>query len=196
MSAPPPPRALVLASASPRRADLLALLGLQVRIEPQTVDESPLQGETPEGLAARLAILKAAAVAAKPFPCLVVGADTIVVVDGRVLGKPRDTAEARAFLSLLSGRTHEVITGLAVRALPEEETRVECARSRVRFAELPEETIGWYAASGEGFDKAGAYALQGKGALLVASIEGSYTNVIGLPLDRLYPHLRRWRILP
>jgi len=172
------------------------MLGLPLTIAPVGIDESPRAAETPEDLALRLAREKALAAAPPALPALVVAADTIVVVGGRVLGKPKDASEARRFLALLSGRTHDVITGLAVRACPEEDLTGETATSRVTMAPLSEQEIDWYAATGEGMDKAGAYALQGKGALFVTSIEGSYTNVIGLPLERLHQHLRRWHLLP
>jgi septum formation protein len=187
-----PPRALILASASPRRADLLRLAGLDFSIRPASVDETPLAAEPAEELAERLARLKAGSVAGPlPLPAAVIGADTVVAIDGRIMSKPRDGADARRMLRLLAGREHQVITAFAVRAVPEESIVCERCVSRVRFASMSEEEIEWYAGTGEGLDKAGAYALQGIGALFVASIAGSYTNVIGLPLERLYPHLRR-----
>ena len=125
-----------------------------------------------------------------------VAADTVVAVDGVVLGKPAAADEARRMIRLLAGRTHEVITALAVRALPEEVVACDRVLSRVTFAPMSAEEIDWYAATGEGSDKAGGYALQGIGGLFVRAIEGSYTNVIGLPLETLYPHLRRWDLLP
>lgn len=172
------------------------MLGLRVTIAPVGIDESPRPSENPEDLALRLARDKALAAAPGPDSALIVAADTIVVIGRRILGKPKDAQEAGRFLALLSGRSHHVITGLALRACPEEDITLETATSRVTMAPLSEEDIDWYAATGEGMDKAGAYALQGKGALFVTSIEGSYTNVIGLPLERLYPHLRRWHLLP
>ena len=144
----------------------------------------------------RLARAKAAAVARPASHALILGADTVVVVDGALLGKPADRGEASLMLGRLAGRTHEVITALALRAVPEETVVVERTRSLVTFASMSASEIDWYAATGEGLDKAGAYALQGLGALFVTAIAGSYTNVIGLPLDRLYPHLRRWGFLP
>jgi septum formation protein len=124
-----------------------------------------------------------------------VAADTLVVLDGEVLGKPRDTAEAARFVARLAGRTHQVMTGLAVRTHPEETLETELAVSRVTFAPMSGAEIDWYAATGEGLDKAGAYALQGIGAVFVTAVEGSYTNVIGLPMERLYPHLLRFGLL-
>lgn len=185
------PRDLVLASASPRRAELLTLIGLRFRVTPVDVDETPRPGEEPGPLATRLARDKAMAVAAPAGPAAVLGADTVVVVDGTILGKPADEEEARRFVRRLAGRTHEVVTAFAFRLSPEESVAVETAVSRVTFAPMSDAEVAWYAATGEGMDKAGAYALQGIGACFIRSIEGSYTNVIGLPLDRLYPYLLR-----
>lgn len=148
------------------------------------VDESPLPGEAPERLCERLARLKAEAGAEGAVEdALVLAADTIVVIDGRVLGKPADREEARAMLSLLQGREHCVMTGLSLRWRGRTLSGVE--RTSVRFRPLTGAEVAAYAAMGEGDDKAGAYAIQGKGALLVSSIEGDYFNVVGLPLCRL-----------
>ena len=192
----PVPRTIVLASASPRRADLLRAIGLDFIVAPSDVDETARAGEQPRPMAERLARAKVAAVRALPSPALAIAADTVVVVNGTLFGKPRDDADARRMLRQLSGRTHEVITAIALRARPEEEIVCESVMSRVTFAPLSETEIEWYIATGEGADKAGAYALQGIGALFVTSVEGSYTNVIGLPLDRIYPYLLRWNCLP
>ncbi|HEV8702005.1 MAG TPA: Maf family protein [Candidatus Polarisedimenticolia bacterium] len=188
-------RALILVSASPRRSHLLRQAGLDFSVQPADVDESPLPGEAPGDLAARLARAKVRALPAPPGPALAIAADTVVAIDGTILGKPRDPADARRMLGLLSGRTHHVITAVALRALPEESLVSERAESLVTFVPMTAEEIAWYAATGEGMDKAGAYALQGIGALFIASIEGSYTNVIGLPLERLHPHLRRYGLI-
>jgi nucleoside triphosphate pyrophosphatase len=190
-----PPRTLLLASASPRRAELLRMLGLEFSTVATSIDETPGAGEAPAVVAPRLARAKALAVPPPPGRTLVIAADTIVVIDGAILGKPADEAEARRFVARLAGATHEVITSIAVRACPEESIACESSVSRVTFAPLSAEEIAWYAGTGEGRDKAGAYALQGIGALFITAIEGSYTNVIGLPLDRLYPHLVRWGFL-
>jgi septum formation protein len=187
---------VVLMSASPRRAELLRLAGVAFRIHPVDIDETPLPGEAPGDLAERLARCKAARPAALPSPSLAIGADTVVAVGGDLLGKPRDLADARRMLRLLAGRWHEVVTAVAVRAVPEEIVLCRRTTSRVLFVAMSEDEISWYAASGEGMDKAGAYALQGKGALFVSAIEGSYTNVIGLPMETLYPLLRRFAVLP
>lgn len=191
-----PGRALVLASASPRRAELLRMLDLPFEVLPADVDETPLPDETPRQVALRLARAKALAIEPRHLPALVVAADTIVVIDGRILGKPVDDAETRRFLALLAGRTHEVITATATRACPEEWIEADAVTARVTFAPMSPGAIDWYAGTGEGRDKAGAYALQGKGALFVERVEGSYTNVIGLPLEWLRPRLARWGFLP
>lgn len=190
-----PSRSLILVSASPRRSDLLRLAGLDFTVRPADVDETPLPGEAPGDLALRLACAKARALPVPDRPALLVAADTVVAIDGTTLGKPRDPADARRMLGLLSGRTHQVITGVALRVLPEETLVSDRVLSLVTFVPMSGEEIDWYAATGEGMDKAGAYALQGIGAYFIASIEGSYTNVIGLPLERLHPHLRRFGLI-
>ena len=191
-----PSRSILLVSASPRRSDLLRLAGLEFAVHPAEVDETPHPGESAGDLAERLASAKVLALKPPSFPALAIAADTVVSVLDTVLGKPRNPQEARHMLRLLSGRSHEVTTVVALRALPEESIVCERARSRVTFAPMSAEEIDWYVATGEGMDKAGAYALQGIGALFIESIDGSYTNVIGLPLERLYPHLRRHGLLP
>ena len=188
---PASPRAIVLASASPRRADLLRGLGLSFSVRPAEVPETPRPGEAAGDMAERLARDKAAGLLTPPDPSLVLAADTVVVLDGRLLGKPRDDREACDMLARLAGATHEVITGYALRLTPEGALHSGRARSRVTFLPLSASEIDWYVGTGEGRDKAGAYALQGIGALFISRVEGSYTNVIGLPLDHLYPHLLR-----
>ena len=190
-----PSRSLILVSASPRRSDLLRQAGLAFTVRPADVDETPLPGEAPGDLAMRLACAKARALPVPGTPALAMAADTVVAIDGTTLGKPRDPEDARRMLGLLSGRTHQVITAIALRALPEETLVSERALSLVTFVPMSGKEIDWYAATGEGMDKAGAYALQGIGAYFIASIEGSYTNVIGLPLERLHPHLRRFGLI-
>ena len=191
-----PCRSIVLVSASPRRSDLLRLAGLTFTVRPVEVDETPRPGESPGFLAERLARAKVQALTKAPSPALAVAADTVVSAAGALLGKPRDRADARRMLRLLAGRTHEVTTAVALRELPEETITCERTVSSVTFAPMSAEEIDWYVATGEGMDKAGAYALQGIGALFIVSIAGSYTNVIGLPLESLYPHLRRHGLLP
>jgi septum formation protein len=180
---------LVLASASPRRAELLARLGLDPTIRPAHVDESPHPDERPADLVVRLAATKAAAVVDPHRDDeVVLAADTEVVVDDRVLGKPRDRDDAAAMLRSLSGRTHEVVTGLAVQRGAS--ARLTQVTTRVTFRALTATEIDWYLATGEPSDKAGGYALQGAGAVLVERIEGSDTNVIGLPLAETVALLR------
>jgi septum formation protein len=170
---------LVLASASPRRADLLRAAGYQFIVRPTGVDESILPGETPHAHVCRLADAKAAAAAATDDE-VVLGADTVVVVDGVILGKPADDAEAAAMLRRISGRSHEVLTGVTLRLGPR--TRSAVARTVVHFTHLAEEDLAWYVASGEPRDKAGAYGVQGLASRFVERIEGSYANVVGLPV--------------
>ncbi len=173
-----------LASGSPRRRALLHDLGWDFETVSPDVDEAPLPGEKPEALCERLARLKAEAGAKTAGPnALVLAADTIVVIDGRVLGKPSGREEACAMLRLLQGRAHEVMTGIALSRGGELLSGVE--RTVVHFRPLTEAEVQAYAATGEGDDKAGAYAIQGKGALLISAIEGDYFNVVGLPLCRL-----------
>ena len=169
---------LVLASASPRRSELLRSVGLEFEVIPADIDESVLPGESPTAYVARLSAEKAAAVARRVgSDVIVVAADTTVDIDGLILEKPVDAGDARRMLGLLSGRTHLVHT--AVTVLPGSTVVVETA---VEFVELTPETMDWYVATGEPFDKAGGYAIQGAGGALVRRLDGSVTNVIGLPL--------------
>lgn len=187
-----PPRSLVLASASPRRAALLRMAGLPFTVRAANLDETTMPGEAPDAYATRMARAKALAADGGMEPSLVLAADTIVVIDGTILGKPADPHEAARMIGRLAGRTHEVITAIALRLLPEGTVTTDLAISRVSFAAMSREEITWYVSTAEGFDKAGGYALQGRGALFITSVEGSYTNVIGLPLERLYPLLKRF----
>ncbi len=178
------PGGLVLASASPRRRDLLAGLGLAFDIVPSRVEETPLANEAPREHVTRLSLAKAQEVAGRPEVAgrWFLGSDTIVVQDGRLLGKPRDPQEAQAMLRALSGRWHEVHSGYALHDRRNGRALAEAAVTRVRFRELTGGEIARYIASGEPLDKAGSYAIQGLAAYMVAAIEGSYTNVVGLPL--------------
>jgi len=179
-SIPRLPEQLVLASASPRRRDLLAGLQLDFEVRSAEIDESALTDELPEDHVLRLARAKAQAVA-RPGE-LVLAADTVVVLEGRILGKPADPAEAQQMLSSLTGREHDVYTGVALFE-PDRDTLVSATdRSEVRIAALDKDEISWYVSTGEPLDKAGSYAIQGLGALFVESIVGNYTNVVGLPL--------------
>lgn len=184
------PRSLVLASASPRRAALLAELGVAFTVRVPGAAETRLAGEAPEATAVRLARAKAGSVVRDGEDAVVVGADTIVVQGDAVLGKPRDPEEARAMLGRLSGRTHRVLTGVAVVAAPGGEA-ADVAVTQVRFRPLTDEEIGWMVASGEAADKAGAYGIQGLGSMAVESIEGDYFNVVGLPLNLLRRLIRK-----
>lgn len=177
---PVPARAgIVLASGSPRRRELLAQLGLQLTIVSPDVDESPLAGEAPVPYVRRLAIAKAHAVAAAP-DVVVVAADTTVDLDGEILAKPADADDARRMLRRLSGATHQVHTGVALRL--GERTVAETVTTSVTFAVLSDAVVDWYVGTGEPMDKAGAYAVQGAGGALVERVDGSVSNVVGLPL--------------
>jgi septum formation protein len=173
---------VVLASGSPRRHDLLGRLGIVPVVRPPDVDVSARPGEAPGDLVVRLARSKAASVDAGADD-LVVAADTVVSLGTRVLGKPADRREAAAMLASLSGREHHVLTGVAVRRGGA--VHADVATTRVTFRELDDREIAWYVATGEADDKAGAYGLQGAGAVLVRELRGSDTNVIGLPLALL-----------
>lgn len=170
----------MLASASPRRAALLARAGYAFDVVPANVDESRRGAEPAPDFVARLARDKAAAVAGRHPRRVVIGADTAVVIDGAVLGKPRDTEDAARMLRLLSGRAHEVLTGVAVRRAGRCVSAVE--KSVVHFAVLDAARIAWYVDTGEPADKAGSYGLQGEGGRFVTRVEGSRSNVVGLPL--------------
>jgi septum formation protein len=183
--------ALILASASPRRADLLAAAGIDFSVRPADVDERPLDGEAPRGYVLRVARDKARA-CAQTSDEVVLAADTVVVIDGLILGKPRDGADAARMLRLLSGRVHHVLTGVVVRQGEREVVAVET--TAVTFARLNEAEIGWYVASEEPCDKAGAYAVQGLASRFVARIDGSYANVVGLPVARVYRILAEFQV--
>ena len=181
-------RKIILASGSPRRKSLLESLGLEFEVYRPDVDETKRRGESPSELCRRLSASKAQA-GAKAFPdSVIIAADTIVVIDGEILGKPSDRQEAARMLRHLSGREHEVITGVAVSL--KVKTLVNDEHTLVRFRELTDAEISEYVSSGEGDDKAGAYAVQGKGALMIEGITGDYFNVVGLPLCRLGIMLR------
>ncbi len=183
-----PGRPIVLASSSPRRRDLLTSVGFEFTVAAPEVDESPLPGETPVELVGRLALAKAAAVTTRQPDSVVVAADTAVDVDGVILGKPVDAADARRMLRALSGRTHVVHTGVAVAAGPDMAKAI--TSSEVTFTELTDGAIDWYLGTGEPFDKAGAYALQGAGGVFVTAVSGSVSGVLGLPLHETVALLR------
>ncbi|HDQ92644.1 MAG TPA: septum formation inhibitor Maf [Synergistetes bacterium] len=179
----PFPQDVVLASASPRRAALLDDLGWSFRIVPPDIEEVIGEEENPSTLVLRLAGEKADSVFRLFGGALVIGADTVVVLGETILGKPKDTEDAEKMLSMLSGKEHTVITGVAVRYGEAAVSGFEM--TRVFFRQLTESDIKKYVCSGEPMDKAGGYAIQGRGSLLVRSIEGCYFNVVGLPLVRL-----------
>jgi len=174
---------VVLASSSPRRRELLTLIGIQHTVLPADIDEAPLAGELPRPHAERLAREKARVVAAQEPNAVVIAADTIVVVDGAILGKPRDGAEAAAMLRLLSARGHVVLTAVAVARGGQVVSDVESVD--VTFRELSEPDIARYIATGEPMDKAGAYGIQGFGATIVTRIDGDYFAVMGLALGTM-----------
>ncbi len=177
---------LILASASPRRAQVLRDAGIEFEARLAQVEESRRANETPEAMVQRLAEEKAVAGATGVAgAALVIAADTAVVCEGVVLGKPASPADAQRMLHLLAGRTHKVVTGLAALRLPERTLRVELETTRVAFAPMTERDIEEYVASREPLDKAGAYAIQGRAGRFVTRIEGCYFNVVGLPLARL-----------
>jgi septum formation protein len=183
-------RALILASSSPRRRELLHGAGFAFRVAAPEVPESARAGERPEETVRRLALEKALDVARRVDPAsCVLAADTLVVLDHEVLGKPRDEAEAAAMLRRLAGREHRVVTGVALVVRELERTEQGIACSRVRMAEVSPAEALRYAKTGEPLDKAGGYALQGAGGRFVAAVEGSRSNVIGLPLELVLPLL-------
>jgi septum formation protein len=186
-----PPARLVLASSSPRRRELLATLGVEFEVRPADADETPREGEAPEPLVLRLALAKARA-AARPGE-IVLGADTIVALDGEPLGKPADDAAARAMLARLSGRHHQVWTGVALveRTARGARERALAVVTDVVFRALEPAEIASYVASGEPLDRAGAYAIQGGAAAFVAGVDGSWSNVVGLPVGAVRELLAR-----
>lgn len=193
---------LILASASPRRAQLLTAAGIRFEVQAAEVDETPMVDEAPEACVRRLALEKARAVAARDpgrpptsshgsVPArLVLGADTTVVIDGRMLAKPADAAEAREMLDQLAGRTHQVLTGVAL--VGQAEPAVAVASTAVWFAPMTSKDIAWYIETEEWQDKAGAYGIQGRISRFVARVEGSYTNVVGLPVALVCDLLMRY----
>jgi septum formation protein len=187
---------LVLASASPRRSQLLSSVGLSFEVVPADIDESVLPGETPAAYVARLSSAKATVVAERvDAGAIVIAADTTVDVDGLILEKPVDAADARRMLRSMSGRIHLVHTGVTVfrpdGVEPDEAVRTVVVETAVEFVTLDEALVDWYVATGEPVDKAGGYAIQGAGAALVRRIDGSVTNVIGLPLAETLDLVRR-----
>ena len=181
---------LILASSSPRRQEILSSAGIKFEVIPSEVDESFLPGESLEEQVVRLARMKALKAAEKYKDRWVLAADTIVVIDGKILGKPRSRREAEEMLQMLSDREHRVITGYCLMQASSRRSREGKVITRVRFKALSPEEIRWYLDTGEPFDKAGGYAIQGKAAFMVKEINGSYTNVVGLPLTEVVEALK------
>lgn len=177
---------LVLASGSPRRAEILRAVGWPFEVAAANVDETARAGEEVIEYVERLACEKAEAVAEGRASGLVIGADTVVAVGGRMLGKPADAEDARQMLRLLSGKWHDVLTGVALVRADTGEVLVAHELTRVRFAPMTDGEIEWYVGTGESADKAGAYAVQGRAALFIEEIEGDYWNVVGLPVRLVY----------
>ena len=182
---------LILASASPRRVEILNALGIPFETDPADVDETLLPGESAEGAAARLAADKADAVAGRHPDRWVLAADTLVEVGGAILGKPSDASDAARMLALLAGREHRVVTGVRVRR-GADPGRGLVQESRVEIAPMSAAEIAWYVGTGEPMDKAGAYAVQGLGSRFIESVKGSYTNVMGLPARGDLPAAQRY----
>jgi septum formation protein len=177
---------LILASTSPRRAEILHDAGFSFAVIASAVDETPIPGESPSELVLRLADAKAELAAARAVgPAIVLAADTVVTLEGRIFGKPRSSDDARHMLENLSGRTHAVVTGVTLIRLPDAERRTFVESTLVHLAQLSAEEITRYLATEEPHDKAGAYAIQGRAGRYIPRIEGDYFNVVGLPLARV-----------
>ena len=185
-----PASRLILASASPRRRELLQQIPLQFRVIPSHTEEARRREETPETYVARIAAEKAHTVAERHPGFWVLAADTIVVLEGQVFGKPANPDNARQMLAALSGHPHQVMTAFVLLDPAGKTTAAETVTSQVTFKELSESEVTAYLATGEPFDKAGAYAIQGKGRDLITQVSGSHTNVIGLPMDEVTTALR------
>jgi septum formation protein len=185
----------VLASESPRRRDILKSVGLKFKIVPAYVNEDYLAGESPQEHVKRLARDKAMVIASKYPEAWVLGADTIVVIDGIILGKPKNKAQAKKMLKRLSGREHKVFTGFSITRIASKAFQTKVIQSAVRFKTISPEELDWYLACDEPYDKAGGYAIQGKGAYFIQSIRGSYTNVIGLPLCEVLETLKKFNAI-
>jgi septum formation protein len=185
----------ILASISPRRQELLSSVGLKFKIIPAHVNEAYLAGESPREHVRRLAQSKAMTIARKNPSAIVLGADTIVVIDGLILGKPKNKKQAIEMLTRLSDREHQVFTGFTLAQAGAKVYKTKVIRSAVRFKKISPEEMQWYVNCDEPYDKAGGYAVQGKGASFIKSIRGSYTNVIGLPLCEVMEELKKLKAL-
>lgn len=188
------PTRIILASNSPRRKELLTQIGLSFTVAPADVDESVLPGELPETYAARVAFDKARIAAERAGEGIVIAADTIVALGDSILGKPRDGRDAEAMLKQLSGKEHRVVTAIAVIDASTAKSVTRISATKVWFRGLTEREIAVYVATGEPMDKAGAYGIQERGALLVEKIEGCYSNVVGLPLSLLGEMLKEFGV--
>jgi len=186
---------LILASGSPRRHDLLKQIGLDFDVIPSGIDEDPLGKESPEEHVIRLAEAKALDVGSRHPDRWVIAADTIVYINGSILGKPKTGEEAGDMMRRLSGREHWVLTGFSVRHLEKKKGDKEAVRTAVKMKDLSPEEMNWYIRTGEPFDKAGGYAIQGIGSFMIESIRGSYTNVVGLPVCELIEMLKRLKAI-
>jgi len=185
----------ILASLSPRREELLRSVGLKFKIIPAHVNEEYLDGESPREHVWRLSHNKAMAIAQKNPDAWVLGADTIVVIDGLILGKPKNKKQAREMLTRLSDRQHNVFTGFTLAQGTTKVYKTKVIQSAVLFKKISPEEMEWYINCDEPYDKAGGYAVQGKGAYFIKSIRGSYTNVIGLPLCEVLEELKKLKAL-
>ena len=186
---------LILASKSPRRRDLLKQAGIQFSVIPSSFDENSVKLSSPEVTVRRLAESKARDIAGQYPDSWIIGADTIVCVNGNILGKPNSRADARKMLTLLSGKTHQVLTGYCICCHGSGRTFSDVVKTEVCFKKLTASEIDWYINSEEPFDKAGAYAIQGIGSFLVRRINGSYTNVVGLPVCEVMDFLIREKVI-
>ena len=175
---------LILASGSPRRSEILTSVGWGFSKHVADIDETEREGELPENYVVRLACEKAEAIAAEYPEDIVLGADTTVVIGGRIIGKPADLDDARRMLTMLAGNWHDVLTGIAV--VRNGETRSDIQNTHVKFAPMSESEINFLAECGDPLDKAGAYAVQAQAALFIEGIEGDYWNVVGLPISMVY----------
>jgi septum formation protein len=185
----------ILASASPRRQELLRSVGLKFKTIPGHVNEDYIKGESPQQHVRRLAQEKAQLIARKYPRTWVLGADTIVVIDGLILGKPKNKTQAKEMLKKLSGREHKVFTGFTVMQVASKISHSDVVQSAVKFKKISAAELDWYIACAEPYDKAGGYAVQGKGAYFIKSIRGSYTNVIGLPLCEVLETLKKLEVI-
>lgn len=184
-------RPLILASASPRRQEFLQRLSLDFQVAPAHIDETPETGEAPEAFVRRMALTKARHIARQHPETVVLGADTVVVLAGTIFGKPQDQEQALEILKRLQGRTHQVMTGFAVVSRQQAIEVIDAQITQVAFDRFDDVVLRAYVDSGEPMDKAGAYGIQDRGAFLVRSITGSYSNVVGLPINAVVQTLLR-----